>query len=582
MTRRRPCSFTSISDVAVIAPSYQFIWEPWLERGRSAPDATAIVHLRFDEPAVTWSVGSLVAAAGDVAARLLEHGVSRGEVCATILRHHWAFYPIYLGITLVGAVPAVLAYPNPRLHPEKFQQGLDGMLAHSGFDWILTEEALLPALGPIADHAGRDYREILYPLAWVSLPNAYPDISVAPPSTGDPEAPCLLQHSSGTTGLQKPIMLSHTAVLEHLRRYGAAIDVRPDDVVVSWLPLYHDMGLIAAFHLSLACGLTLVQLDAFEWAQLPGILLRALHDYRGTLAWLPNFAYNLMADRATEEVMEGVRLEHVRMLVNCSERVREESHQRFIDRFRTYGLRDEVLGASYAMAEATFAVTQTRPGRRAPAIWLDRKALAAGDVTPQSPDAEHAVACTSSGTLISGCEVRVVDSEDRPAGPGAVGHLLVRSASLFTGYRNRPEKTREALDQGWYRTGDLGFCDAGEVYVVGRATDMIIVAGKNIYPDDIETAVSAVQGVIPGRSVAFGVDNARSGTEEVWVVAEMKATTESEQKSLRHDILRAVLQIDVTVARVVLVPPRWLVKSSSGKLSRHTNRERAIDEVGGV
>jgi len=564
----------------VIEPSFKLIWEPWLDRATTRPDDLAIVHWRLGATSVTWTAAALMAAAFDVSRRLKAAGVRRGEVCATILRHHAAFYPVYLGIVLAGAVPTVLAYPNPRLHPEKFREGIEGMLDQSGFDWILTEEALLPLLGVIGEKAGHAFRGILHPLGWVHEPADYRlktfcDTAV---ERAAPNDPCLLQHSSGTTGLQKPIMLSHRSVLGHLRCYGEAVSALPCDKVVSWLPLYHDMGLIAAFHLPLGLGIPLVQLDPFEWVQAPISLLQAISEHRATLAWLPNFAFNLMAERVRDDELDGLRLDSMRLFVNCSERVKASSHDRFAERFAKIGLNPEALGASYAMAEATFAVTQTTPGIRAPVCYVDRQEIAASRVVVLAADNSAAIPCVSSGKLVKGCEIRIVDDGDDNLPAERIGHLLVRSPSLFDGYRNHQEKTREAMIDSWYRTGDIGFRVEDEFFVIGRSKDVIIVAGKNIYPEDIETVVNGVDGVLPGRSVAFGVESATSGTEEIWIVAETGLTDESEIKALRHRILKASLQVDVTVSRVSLVPPRWLYKTSSGKPCRHTNRERVMAE----
>src|SRR5262249_48461187 len=281
-----------------------------------------------------------------------------------------------------------------RLHPDKFRQGLEGMARRSGLDWVLTERALDPALRELMLKEPTTVRGMLFPLECEAASRS--GSPGAPSLTGAAMSACLLQHSSGTTGLQRAVVLSHHAVLGHLRRYAEAIRLTPDDKVVNWLPLYHDMGLIAAFHLALALGIPLVQLDPFEWVQAPVLMLEATSRERCTLAWLPNFAYHLMADRIHEEDMEGIALGHVRMLVNCSEPVRAEAHDKFLRRFGPYGIRPEMLTACYAMAETTFAVTHTEPGREAGRVFAGRAELGQGRVrlVPAGPEAR---ACVSSG-----------------------------------------------------------------------------------------------------------------------------------------------------------------------------------------
>jgi fatty-acyl-CoA synthase len=551
------------------------LWERWLALAEKDPEAVAIVHWVAGEEPFRWRRGALIDAAAGYAAHLIERGVSRDDVCAIMIRHRRELYPLYLGVSLIGALPAVLAYPNPRLHPLKFRDGLMGMSRRSGLDWLLAERAIEPIARPLLDGGQSTMRDLLFPLEWELVARAG---RVAPPAGLTPDDPCLLQHSSGTTGLQKPVTLSHSAVLEHVRRYGESIALSTNDRVVSWLPLYHDMGLIAAFHLPLAAGIPTVQLDPFEWVVAPIILLEAIHREGGTLCWLPNFAYHLLADRSPDEDMEGIRLDGMRLFVNCSEPVRAESHERFLARFERYGVGAGSLAACYAMAETTFAATQTAPGI-APRVWnasrdeLSRgrfRVAAAGEVVRR---------CVSSGAPIGGCTIEAVDENRRPVGADRVGELRIRSVSMFDGYRNYPEKTAEVFEEGWYYSGDYGFVHGGECFVIGRKKDIIIVAGKNIYPEDVEDAVSRVSGIAPGRVVAFGVDDEALGTEQVCIVAETDRQDEPDLRKLRREVIEAAMRLDVTISRVYLVPSRWLIKSSSGKPSRSANRARALEEL---
>jgi fatty-acyl-CoA synthase len=358
----------------------QTVSSRWSVLAEQFPDELAIVHWVADEAPWKWYWGALFQKALTYASLLRQNGVNRGHVCAIIIRHHREFYPLYMGISVLGAIPAVLAYPNARLHPDKFRQGLDGMSSRSGLDWILTEKDLDDVVRSLSRGRDSTVRGILLPLEWG---NERPggDVRSALTST-DPDAPCLLQHSSGTTGLQKAVVLSHRAVLRHILDYSQSICIDSQDKIVSWLPLYHDMGLIAAFYLPLVACIPLVQLDPLEWVLSPRMLLEAISREAGTISWLPNFAYNLLSDRLRDEDMAGIRLDTVRMFINCSEPVRPESHEMFLRRFAPYGLRAESLAACYAMAETTFAVTQTPPGRRATEIAVSRQELAKGSRAP--------------------------------------------------------------------------------------------------------------------------------------------------------------------------------------------------------
>jgi fatty-acyl-CoA synthase len=555
----------------------ELVWDHWRRHAEITPDRDAIIHWTAGEEPFRWKWGALVTAASQIAARLQEHGIRQGDVCAIIIRHNRNFYPTYMAVSALGALPAVLAYPNARLHPDKFRQGIEGMSQRSGLDCILTEGELDPLIRPLVSKPGSTIREVLFPLDWcLDLDLAARRyVDHAPAQSSDP---VLLQHSSGTTGLQKPVVLSHRAVLEHVRRYGQSIALAPNDKVVSWLPLYHDMGLIAAYYLPLTYGVPVVQLDPFEWVSAPVLLLQAIAREGGTLCWLPNFAYNFMADRIRDDDLADLRLDTLRMVINCSEPVRAESHNKFHTRFAQYGLRREALAACYAMAETTFAVTQTAPGREARVLPVVREDLAKGRVVIATCE-EGTRYCVSSGTVISGCQVRVVDGRGREVAPGNVGELATASVSLFDGYRNYAEKTAEALIDGWYHSGDYGFLHEGECYVIGRKKDIVIVAGNNVYPEDVEDVVGQVQGVIPGRAIAFGAEDESAGTEILCVVAETAAESGVERKGVRTAVLKAGMGMDVTIARVYLVPPRWLIKSSSGKPSRSANKARALAEL---
>lgn len=550
------------------------LWDRWRHWAAVKGDEEAIVHWTAGQEPHRWTWSALIDAACAYADGLAAAGVKAGEVCALIVRHNPLFYPAYLGVSALGAIPSVLAYPNPRLHRDKFVDGIAGMSRRSGLDWILTERSLEETIRPLVHGSGSSVRGLLYPLEWDPGRHAGREREV--PGGVDAASPCLLQHSSGTTGLQKAVMLSHRAVLEHAECYAEAIELRPSDKIVSWLPLYHDMGMIAAFQMPLAFGVTLIQLDPFEWVKAPALLLDAIAKERATLTWLPNFSYNLLVDRVPEEELEGARLDCVRMFINCSEPVRAESHERFLARFEDVGVRPEALSACYAMAETTFAATQTAPGRQARILEVDREALSRGLAVP-AREGSLARRCVSSGRPIAGCELRILGEERDELGEGQVGEIAIRSRTMFDGYRNCPEETAGVLKEGWYHSGDYGFLMDGECYVIGRKKDVIIVAGKNVYPEDIEDAVSRVPGISPGRVVAFGVDDEVSGTEQIWVVAECHLTDAEARQELRLAVRRAGMSADYTISRVYLAPPRWLIKSSAGKPSRKANRERIVN-----
>jgi acyl-CoA synthetase (AMP-forming)/AMP-acid ligase II len=518
----------------------------------------------------------LIGTAELYSAALAANGIKRGQVCALIVRHNALLYPVYMACVHIGAIPAVLAYPNPRLHSDKFREGLEGMGRRSGLDWILTERALDGVLRPLLQDGRSTIRGLQFPFEG----SEYLDAAGSSGHAGSAYAaldsdPVLLQHSSGTTGLQKPVLLSHRTVLEHVTEYGKRLGICPQDKIASWLPLYHDMGLIAALHLPLALGIPAIHIDPFEWVLDPALLLQAASTERATLTWLPNFAFSMMADKIKDEGLENVALDSLRMVINCSEPVRYTDQEKFFYRFASRGLRRDALSSCYAMAETTFAVTQTPPGCEPRTLAVAPSSLSNGHVRP-AVDGGAAKMCVSSGQLIPGCQIRIVDDQGNDLGDQCVGEVVIKSVTMFDGYRNYPEKTAAAMRDGWYLSGDYGFKDGSDYYIIGRKKDIVIIAGNNIYPEDVEAAINGLAGVIPGRVVAFGEEDAQLGSERLSVVAETTLADGADCRRLRMEIIKAGMAIDLTITNVYLVPPRFLVKSSAGKLSRAANKERVI------
>lgn len=555
------------------------IWERWSLNAALFPGKEAIVHWDAEAEPYRWTFGSLLQNADRIALALRRKGISKGDVCAIIVRHNAGFYPLYLAIASIGAIPAVLAYPNGRLHPEKFRQGLEGMAKHSGLDWIMTEREIEHIIAPLTISQNSMIRGIIFPLELhEDLPvsnDEYEEILSIRNNMKSTD-PFLLQHSSGTTGLQKPVLLTHREILLHIANYSEAIRLKDKDKIASWLPLYHDMGLIAAFHMPLASGVTSIQIDPFQWVMVPEILLDAISKEKATLCWLPNFAFNLMSDKIRTEDLEDISLESVRMLINCSEPVRYDSFMKFLGSFGHLGITKEKLAACYGMAEITFSATQSEPGMEPKHLEVDRQMLSKGTVKLAGSSTQVVRVCVSSGKPIGKTKIKILSPEGSELPEAMVGEIVIKSETVFEGYRNYPEKTAEVLKDGWYYSGDYGFMWDGYLFAIGRKKDIIIVAGNNIYPEDVEDQVMQAEGVIPGRVIAFGEEDPAIGSEQISVIAESHFTEPEMLKKLRLEIIKTGMQIDVTIKNVYIVPPRWLIKSSAGKPARRANMDRIL------
>jgi acyl-CoA synthetase (AMP-forming)/AMP-acid ligase II len=318
-------------------------------------------------------------------------------------------------------------------------------------------------------------------------------------------------------------------------------------------------------------------MSPFDWVRAPYRLMQAVSQYKGTLSWLPNFAFNFCAQKTRDRDLEGVDLSSWRAVINCSEPVHAYSHQIFSERFARYGLKPGALATCYAMAENVFAVTLGGLDGPVATDVIDGRALLTERVArPASSDGLTLLSC---GRPLPNTKVRVLDAEHHDLPERHLGEIALQSDCLLTNYYHRPDATAQAFDQGWYLTGDLGYLANGEVYVTGRKKELIIVGGKNVYPQDLERLAADVPGVHPGRVVAFGIEDETAGTEEVVVVAEAETDAPEERQRIADAIRQRVTQgSDVALRRVRVVDARWLIKTSSGKPARLACREKYLSE----
>jgi fatty-acyl-CoA synthase len=497
-----------------------------------------------------------------------------------IFQHSFELIHAYFGCILHGAIPSIMPFLTEKLLPERYRADLAALVGVTKPKAIFTyrefEQEVKTVTGP-----DTSVRAVIY-----SEDAAFPrdpDFSVLRGMQRKDEDIVLLQHSSGTTGLQKGVDLSHRAVHNQLEHYRKELAINNEDVIVSWLPLYHDMGLIACFLMPILLGVPLVLLSPFDWVRAPHRLMQAVSKYKGTLSWLPNFAYNFCAQKVRDRDLDGVDLSSWRAISNCSEPMRFESQQSFFERFKDFGLKKEALCTCYAMAENVFAVTQG--GIKSPVAYdeIDREAMQKDWLAKPAMKGRPAVKMPSAGKPIEGTEVKVVDAHGKGVSERTIGELILRSDCMLTEYFHRPDATEKAIRDGWYYTGDYGYMVGGEVYVCGRKKEMIIVGGKNVYPMDLEELAMSVRGVHPGRVSAFGVFNDETGTEDVIMVAEVETNEPSERENIRDEIRATVTRGSaVTLRQVYLVGPHWLVKTSSGKNARTANKEKYLKETSQV
>lgn len=541
-----------------------------VEALEAAPAGRPFVTEWIDEDEQeTVTFGEFRERARSQAGLLLQHGIGAGDRVVILMPQGIAAMAAFAGAMMLGAVPAFLAYPNFKVDAEKYRSGLAGVTANLKATAVVIDEEFPEEMLGHVSHGAET--KLLRAADGGNKATKLPEARV------QSEDVVFIQHSAGTTGLQKGVALTHAAVLRQLEHLSQVLHLDPaTDCIYSWLPLYHDMGLIACFILPMVCHVPVVMQSPVDWVMHPETMLQIISEHQCTLAWMPNFAFQFVPRRVPTDRRHVYDLSSLRALINCSEPVRAASMVEFQ---KAFGMKGAVLQSCYAMAENVFAVTQSDLTRPPAQIWADgqqfRSAHRIVMVAEGTP-----VSFTSSGRLLPGHEMRIESDAGAVVGDGVVGEILIKSDCLFDGYYNRADLTAQAMADGWYRTGDLGFCIDGELYVAGRKKDLLIIGGENVYPQDIEELVAEHPAVHDGRVIAMGVYNADLGTEEIVVVAEVEneallARAAEVEQEIRS---RIVGGLGVAARSIVLRPPKWIVKSTAGKPARSATREKLLKE----
>jgi fatty-acyl-CoA synthase len=515
----------------------------------------------------------LVERGSQLAAAMAAAGSPPGALVVVILPHSPDLYCALFGAILGGRVPTLLAVPSFKIDPAYHARELEALAVHLGASVLVTDSgtaAQLDLTGPALSRA-----RVLLVDRIAPAPAAVPDVRVGADDLA------VLQHSSGSTGLKKGVALTHRAVLHQIDAYAAALGLRSEDRIASWLPLYHDMGLVACALMPALMGVPVTALGPLHWVTRPASLLRVVAEDRCTLAWMPNFAFDFLSARVRDSQIDEVFLASMRAWINCSEPTLAETHRRFLRRYAGRGVRPEHLWTCYAAAETTFAITQSSD-RVPPLVEHLRRDdfLGRGLAIPVERAPGPTVEVMSAGVPLSGTEVRIVDEAGGDLPDRHVGEIAVRSDSVFRGYFRRPDITARVLRDGWYHSGDLGYRAGGHLFVTGRKNDLIIIAGRNYYPQDVERIVGEVAGIHDGRSVALGVDDPAIGTQRLVVLAEVDDPALVDSPELRSRVREAVAaRLDCTISDLRLLPRRWLLKTSSGKIARAPNLARYLREL---
>ena len=539
-------------------------------------NAVHFLEAGSDDLAITYQ--EFYQKSADFAEALNQAGIQPGEVVVLIIDYRVDLLFAFWGAVIHGAIPAILPFLTEKLNPERYLSDLASLISVTRPSAIITYRDFQPIVTKAAE-GGSSVRSILY-LEQIKREDKDPVNSHQGFNRSKNDI-VLLQHSSGTTGLQKGVALSHQSVFNQIEALSESIQLeRSSDVIISWLPLYHDMGLIAGFILPILSGIPLVLMSPFDWVRAPYRLFQAVSHYKGTLSWLPNFAYNFCARKIRDRHLSEVDLRSWRAVINCSEPVRRESHLAFYEKFAPYGLRQDALQTSYAMAENTFGVTQSGLGKEPATQHVDQYAFLEQGMIKAAEDNKPSLIMMSSGKTLSNTRVRIQDPDGKILPDDRIGEIALQSNCMLSEYFNRPDATADSLQDGWFLTGDYGYRSGEEIYVTGRKKDLIIVGGKNIYPGDIEELLYELPGIHPGRAVVFGLFNEKLGTEDVILIAETDLEKPQDHQELADLIRVHVTQNSpVSLRHVKITSPGWIIKTSSGKTSRSANKAKYLAEL---
>jgi 1-acyl-sn-glycerol-3-phosphate acyltransferase len=514
------------------------------------------------------SYGELAREAAAVAAGLRARGIEPGDRVAIMLRSEPAFFPAFFGTLMAGAVPVPIYPPFRPERIEEYGRRQIGILNNA-------EARLLITFGE-AERVANVLRARVPSLTEVTVTERLARSGAPAPAVRlGAEDPALIQYTSGSTGDPKGVLLTHANLLANIRAIGEAIAIRPDDVAVSWLPLYHDMGLIGSWLSALCFGVPIVIMSPLAFLSRPARWLAALHAHRATISPAPNFAFDLCVRRVRDDEIPGLDLSAWRLALNGSEPVSPETIERFSARFAAHGFRPAAMCPVYGLAESSVALTVPALGRPPRIDRVSREPFQrTREARPAAPDEPAPLRFVGCGRPLRGHEVRIVDAAGEPVGERVEGRIEFRGPSVTAGYFRNPAATRAALRRGWMDSGDLGYWSEGDLFITGRSKDIIIKAGRNLYPQEVEETVGEVPGIRTGCVAAFGVPDPEIGTERLVVIAESRETDPQRRERLRAAVIdRVVAALGLPPDFVQVAAPGAVLKTSSGKIRRSATRE---------
>ena len=560
----RPAAPASISAGGGVPRDALTLNEVLLWRATAAPDGAHVLLRLEDDSEETITYGALLAGASKVAAALIEKGLAPLETVVLMLPTGGEFFFSFFGVLLAGGIPVPIYPPFRADRVEDYARRQAGILRNAGARFMITFAAARPLARLMSAHVP-DLRHVCYCAELLSADA--PSVTMAV----DPGQSALIQYTSGSTGRPKGVVLSHANLLANIRALGEAAGISPRDVVVSWLPLYHDMGLIGAWLASLYYGIPVAIMSPLAFLTRPERWLLSIHFHRATVTAAPNFAYELCARRVSDRAIEGLDLSCLRLAFNGAEPVSPDTMERFNRRFVPYGFKPEAMFPVYGMAENSLCLTTPVPGEAPEVDVVSRLAFGESRRAVKAEEGEaHPLRFVSCGRPIPGHEMRLVGGKGEDINEDRVeGLVQFRGPSSTKGYYRSPEATGDLLSGDWLNAGDLAYRAAGRYFITGRRKDIIIRGGRNLVPQEIEEIAGDVQGVRKGCVAAFGVADSDAGTERIVIVAETREGKPAARKEIADAVVAAVFDaVGIPPDEVLMAGPGTVPKTSSGKIRR--------------
>ncbi|NML18200.1 AMP-binding protein [Azohydromonas caseinilytica] len=527
-----------------------------------------VLLLYGSRAAETLTHAELLAGARDMAGALQRLGPVRGEAVALMLPTSLEFLQAFMGILLAGGIPVPIYPPLGSARIEDHLRRQLHILSNAGAVLLISDRQALAAARLLRAGVPR-LRAVLTPERLRAMGGRHEPVALS-------GADCaLIQYTSGSTGQPKGVVLTHANLLANIRAMGQALQVGAGDLLVSWLPLYHDMGLIGAWLGCLYHGVPLILMPPQAFLGRPSRWLKAISDHRATLSAAPNFAYEVLATKVPDAELQGLDLRCWRAALNGAEPVQAATLERFAQRLRPFGFDARAMLPVYGLAECGVGLAFPPPGRGARIDGIDRLTLQcqgrAAPVAAGQPGALRVVGC---GMPLPGHELRVVDGQGAEVADRREGRIEFRGPSATAGYFGNPAATGALFHDGWLDSGDLGYVADGELFLTSRVKDLIIRGGHNLHPYDLEAAVSALPGIRRGCVAVFGAPDPATGTERIVVVAETRAGEPEARAALRQRIARLSLDcLGLPADEIVLAGPHAVLKTSSGKIRRAACRD---------